>query len=91
MALIANSHLTHRRSSRVFGTIVLKTAQKQSFLDTKSAVERARRLETARNLFPVMRLCSPVVLSYLDAGSEPRCRCKDFLTACVLLLLLDAC
>ena len=29
----------------------------------------------------VMRLCSPVVLSYLDAGFEPRCGRKDFLTA----------
>ena len=35
-----------------------------------------------------MRLGSPVVLSYLDAGSEPRCGLKDFLTACLLLLLL---
>ena len=34
----------------------------------------------------VMRLCSPVVLSYLDAGFEPRCGRKDFLTACCLLL-----
>ena len=43
-----------------------------------------------RNLFAVMRLCSPVVLSYLDAGLEPRCRRKDFLLACCLLLLLFA-
>ena len=35
-----------------------------------------------------MRLGSPVVLSYLDAGFEPRCGRKDFLTACLLLLLL---
>ena len=35
-----------------------------------------------------MRLGSPVVLSYLDAGSEPRCGRKDFLLACCLLLLL---
>ena len=44
-----------------------------------------------RNLFVVMRLGSPVVLSYLDAGFEPRCGRKDFLTACLLLLLLAAC
>ena len=45
------------------------------------------------NLFVVMRLGSPVVLSYLDAGFEPRCGRKDFWTACcccccLLLLLL---
>ena len=38
-----------------------------------------------RNLFVVMRLCSPVVLSYLDAGFEPRCGRKDFWTFCLLL------
>ena len=67
-----------------------KTAQKRPFLDTKSAVERARRLKMQRKLFVVMRLGSPVVLSYLDAGFEPRCGRKDFLTACLLLLLLAA-
>ena len=45
-------------------------------------------------LFVVMRLGSPVVLSYLDAGFEPRCGRKDFWTACccrcLLLLLLAA-
>ena len=42
-----------------------------------------------RNLFVVMRLCSPVVLSYLDAGFEPPCGRKDFWTdRCLLLLLL---
>ena len=40
-----------------------------------------------RKLFVVMRLGSAVVLSYLDAGFEPRCGRKDFLTACLLLLL----
>ena len=35
-----------------------------------------------------MRLGSPVVVSYLDAGFEPRCGRKDFLTACCCLLLL---
>ena len=52
------------------------------------AVEWARRLETERNLFVVMRICSPVVLSYLDAGVEPQYRRKDFWTACLRLLLL---
>ena len=65
--------------------IVLKTAQKRPFLDTKLAVERARRLKTQRNLFVVMRICSPVVLSYLDAGFEPRCGHKEFWTFCLLL------
>ena len=37
-----------------------------------------------------MRLGSPVVLSYLDAGFEQRWGPKDFLTACLLLLLLLA-
>ena len=53
-----------------------KTAHKRPFLDTKSAVERAKRLEMQQNLFVVMRLSSPVVLSYFDAGFEPRCGLK---------------
>ena len=36
----------------------------------------------------VIRVCSPVVLSYLDAGFEPRCCRKDFWTFCLMLLLL---
>ena len=60
----------------------LENTQKRPFLDTKLAVGRARQHETARNLFVVMPLCSPVVLSYLDAGFEPRCGRKDFLLAC---------
>ena len=35
-----------------------------------------------------MRLGSPVVLSYLDAGFEPQCGLKDFSSACFLLRLL---
>ena len=70
--------------------IVLKTAQEWPFLDTKSAVERARRLKTQRNLFVVMRICSLVVLSYLHAGFEPRCGRKDFWTLCCLLLAAAA-
>ena len=68
----------------------MKTAQKRPFWDTYWAVERARRLKTQRNLFVVMCLCSPVVLSYLDAGFEPRCGCKDFWTFCLLLLAAAA-
>ena len=69
--------------------IVLQTDQKGPFLDTKSAVAWARRLEMQRNLVVVMRLCSPIVLSYLDAGFEPSCGRKDFWSArCLLLLLL---
>ena len=67
---------------------MLKTAPKRPFLDTKSAIAQAKQLITARNLFVVMRLCSPVVLSYLDAGYEPWCGRNDFLTACCCLLLL---
>ena len=52
------------------GRLSLKKAQKRPFLDTKSAIARARRLQTARNLFVVMRLCSLAVLSYLHAGFE---------------------
>ena len=39
-----------------------------------------------------MRVCSPVVLNYFNAGFEPRCRRKDFWIACCccLLLLLTA-
>ena len=57
-------------------------------LDTKSAVERTRRLETARNFFMVMRVGSLVVLNYSDARFEPQFRRKDFLIAYLLLLLL---
>ena len=41
-----------------------------------------------RNLFVVMRLRPPVILSYLDAGFQPRCGRKDCWIACCLLLLL---
>ena len=49
-----------------------------------------------RKLFLVMRVCSAVVLSYLDAGFDSWCGRKDFWTACcccllLLLLLLAAC
>ena len=67
---------------------MLKIAQKRPFLDAKLAIERARRPATARNLFVVLRVCSPVVLSYLDAGFEARCGRKDCFIACLLLLLL---
>ena len=42
---------------------ILTTTQNRPFLDTKSPVKRARRLETAQNLFLVMRVCFVVVLS----------------------------
>ena len=61
-----------------FRTIILKTAQKWPCLDTKSAIELDGRLETAQNLFVVMRVCCRNVLSYLDAGFEPPCCRKDF-------------
>ena len=66
----------------------MKTAQKRPFLDTKSAIERARQLETARNLIVGMGDCSPLVLSYLDAGFEQRCGSKDFCTVCCCCVLL---
>ena len=44
-----------------------------------------------RNLFAVMPLGSPVVLSYLHAGFEPRCGLKDLLSACLLLAAAAAC
>ena len=45
-----------------------KPAQNRRFLDTKSAIERGRLLKTAQNLFVMMRVCSLVFLSYLDAS-----------------------
>ena len=42
----------------------------------------------AQNLFAVMRICSAVVLSNLDAGFESRFSRKEFLGVCLLLLLL---
>ena len=61
---------------------MLKIAQKGPYLDTKLAIDRARWLKTARNLLVVMRVCYPVVLSYLGGGFEPRCGRKAFWTAC---------
>ena len=58
-------------------------------MDTKSAMERARQLKIARNLFVVMCVCSPVVLGYSYASFEPRYGNKFFnhlLAACCLLL-----
>ena len=69
-------------------TIVMKTTPKYPFLDGKSAIVRARRLESARNMFVVMCLCSVVVVSYLNVCFDPLCARKDFLTACCFLLLL---
>ena len=74
-----------------FRVIILKTAPKRLLLDTKLAIERARQLEMAApNLIVVMRICSAVVLSYLDAGLEPQCPRKEF-SCCLLLLLAAAC
>ena len=68
-------------------TIVTKTARKRPFLDTKSAVAWARQLEMQQKSTVVMRLCSLVVLSYLDAGLEPWFGRKDVWSSCCLLLL----
>ena len=73
--------------------IILKIASKQ-FFTTESAIERARRLKLAQNLFLYMHICSVVVLSYLHAIFERPCPQKDFLPACLLLaacLLLLKC
>ena len=51
---------------------------------SKSAVERARCLKTEQNMFVVMRVCSLVLLSYLDVGFEPRCEHFNRLLACLL-------
>ena len=69
--------------------IILKIAPKRPFLDTKSAIELARQLKTAQNVLQVMRICSAVILSYLDPGFEPQCPQKEF--SCVYCLLLAAC
>ena len=50
-----------------------------------------RRLKMVPNLFVVMRVCSPVVLSYLDAFFEPRCHRKVFGNACLLLAAAKMC
>ena len=59
------------------------------------------RLEMAQQLFVVMRVCSLVVLSCLDASFYPRCCSKDFnrllllaaaaAAACLLLLAKICC
>ena len=85
MALNGKTYLANRRSSCILRMIVLKTAQKRPFLDTKSAVERARRLEVQQNVLVVMRICALVVLSHLDAGFELRCGHKEYWTICLLL------
>ena len=48
----------------------LTNAPKWPFLTTKSAIERARWLQKAQIPLHVMRICSPVSLSYLDANFE---------------------
>ena len=68
-------------------TNVPNTAQKRPFLDTKSAIELDGRLETTQNLFWAMHVCCPNILSYLDAGFEPRCCRKDLWITCYSLLL----
>ena len=70
----------------------MKVDPKRPFVETKSAIDWARRPELLRNLFVLMRVCCPVVLSYLDTGFEPLCPGMDFLIAycCLLLLLLPA-
>ena len=50
--------------------------------------ERASRVGMTQSLIEVMRICSAAVLSYLDAGFEPRCPQKEFSTACCCCLLL---
>ena len=41
-------------------------------------------------VFVLMRICSPVVLSYLDTGLELRTGLKRLWIACLLLLLVAA-
>ena len=69
----------------------LKRGSKRPFLDTKSAIERPRRLDLAQSLLHVMRICLRVILSYFDARSKTECPQKDFWIACLLLLLLLKC
>ena len=56
-------------------------------LDITLSIQPVRRVKITRNLFPVMHICSAVLLRYLDAGFETQ-RQKDFLCTCLLLLLL---
>ena len=59
--------------SKLFRRIVLKTGCKRSFFNTESAIWWARQLKMTQNLFPVMRISSVVILSYLDVDFEPQC------------------
>ena len=60
------------RDASTFRTIVLslKRGSKRPFLDSTSAIERPGRLEITQSLLHVMQICSPVILSYVDAKSE---------------------
>ena len=78
MALTRFGYWTNWGWSRAFTTRVLKRAQKRAFLDAELATERAKRLKMAQNLFVVMCMCFPVVLSFLDAGFEPLSAPADF-------------
>ena len=40
----------------------------------------------AQNLLHVMRICSAVILRYLDAGFEPLCPRREFRCICLMLL-----
>ena len=71
-------------------TIILKTAPKQPFLGTKTAIEHARRLKITQNLLQVTPIFSTVVLSYLDLRYEPECRQKEFSCVCCCLLIAVA-
>ena len=56
--LIGKSYAANQRTPWGFKTIVLKTAPKRPFLDTKSAIERAKRLKTTGKVLVVMCICS---------------------------------
>ena len=69
----------------------MKQPQKRPFLDIKSAIEKARRLEMTRNWLQVMRIWVVVALGYLDAGFfffSHSVRTKEFSCVCCLLLLM---
>ena len=56
MVLMGNTYAADQRLTGVLKTIVLKTARREPFLDTKMAIEQARRHQKAPIPFVVCSL-----------------------------------
>ena len=66
--------------------IALKTTPKWPLLDTKSAIEKLDGSKRHENRVWWCVFAAWSFFSYLDAGFEPRRRCKDFWIAYGCLL-----